>query len=531
MNATADGRGGSENGHGASGVDVDVIVVGGGNAALCAAISAAETGARVRLLERAPKPERGGNTCFTDGLMRVVYDGADDITALSPDLTQDELASADFGTYTEEQFFDDMARLTDYRTNPDLCEILVTRSRGTLRWMRDHGVRFRPNFGRQAYKVDGKFRFWGGATLAVADGGPGLVDSLFRAAERVGVEIVYDAWVRDLIVDASGAHGVRVRVAGGAEQDQFAGAVVLACGGFEANAEWRARYLGPGWDLAKVRGSRYNTGDGLDMAMRAGAQAFGHWSGCHATAWERNASDFGDPVKTPQFQRHSYPLGIVVNAKGERFIDEGADFRNYTYAKYGQAVLEQPGQVAWQIFDNKVEALMRDEYRTRYVTKYAADSLEGLASRLTDVDGGQLLRTIEEFNAAVAVDVPFDPNVKDGRSADGLPVPRSNWANRIDEPPFTAYEVTCGVTFTFGGLKITDQGQVVDLNGAPISGLYAAGEMVGGIFYNNYPGGSGLTSGAVFGRLSGRSAADSVARSGSVRDHATAGHQERITTP
>jgi tricarballylate dehydrogenase len=526
MIRAANGRHGAAD---ASRPDVDVIVVGGGNAALCAALSAAEAGARVRLLERAPRTERGGNSLFTDGLMRVVYDGAEDILALSPDLTEEELASSDFGTYTEAQFFDDMGRITNYRTDPTLCEILVTRSRDTLRWMRDHGVRFRPNFGRQAYKVDGKFRFWGGATIAVADGGPGLVDSLFRAAERVGVEIVYDAWVRDLIGDESGVCGARVRV-DGVEQDHYAGALVLACGGFEANAEWRARYLGPGWDLAKVRGSRYNTGDGLEMALRAGAQAFGHWSGCHATAWERNASDFGDPAKTPQFQRHSYPLGIVVNANGERFIDEGADFRNYTYAKYGRAVLEQPGQVAWQIYDSKVEGLMRDEYRSRNVTKYTADTLEELVRKLDGVDGDRLLRTIEEFNQAVAVEVPFDPNVKDGRSADGLPVPRSNWANRIDEGPFTAYEVTCGVTFTFGGVKITDQGQVVDLNDVPIPGLYAAGEMVGGIFYHNYPGASGLTSGAVFGRLAGRSAAESAARPHPDRGSAIDGHHERIPT-
>lgn len=523
MSAAVDGRNGAKSDHRASS-DVDVIVVGGGNAALCAAVSAAESGARVRLLERAPESERGGNTLFTDGLMRVVYDGVDDIVALSPDLTEEELATSDFGTYTEQQFFEDMGRITNYRTDPDLCEILVTRSRDTLRWMREHGVRFRPNFGRQAYKIDGKFKFWGGATLAVADGGPGLVDSLFREAERLGVEIIYNAWVRDLIADEQGVRGVRVRVEG-TEHEHYAGAVVLACGGFEANAEWRARYLGPGWDLAKVRGSRYNTGDGLDMALRSGAQPYGHWSGCHATAWERNASDFGDPTTTPQFQRHSYPLGIVVNINGERFIDEGADFRNYTYAKYGRAVLEQPGQVAWQIFDSKVETLMRDEYRTRNVTKYTANTLEELANKLDGINARRLLQTIEEFNAAVAVDVPFNPNVRDGRSADGLPVPRSNWANRIDEPPFTAYEVTCGVTFTFGGVKISNTGQVVDLNNQLIPGLFAAGEMVGGIFYHNYPGASGLTSGAVFGKLSGRSAGEfaAQARTGSAaRESATA---------
>lgn len=484
----------------------DVIVVGGGNAALCAAVSAAESGARVLLLERAPEDERGGNSVYTDGLMRVVYNGAEDIQKLAPDLTDSEMEMSDFGVYTEADFYDDMGRITEYRTDPELCEILVTRSKDTLSWMRDKGVRFMPNFGRQAYKVDGRFTFWGGATLAVASGGPGLVDALYKAAEKHGVEIVYDAWVRELIADSDGVHGV-VATVGGATRQYRSGAVVLACGGFEANAEMRARYLGPGWDLAKVRGSRYNTGDGLRMAMDIGAQPYGHWSGCHSVAWERNASDFGDLVMTPQFQRHNYPFAVVVNSEGKRFIDEGADFRNYTYAKYGRAVLDQPGQVAWQIFDSKTAHLLRDEYRTRYVTKATADTLEGLAGKLDEVDSAQLLHTITEFNAAVRDDAPFDPNIRDGRSADGLAVPRSNWAVKLDTPPFTAYAVTCGVTFTFGGLKIDLRGQVVNLNHDTIPGLFAAGEMVGGLFYHNYPGASGLTSGAVFGRLAGHSAA------------------------
>jgi tricarballylate dehydrogenase len=494
-----------------SGGHHDVIVVGGGNAALCAAVSAAEDGARVLLLERAPEKERGGNTVYTDGLMRVVYDGADDIRALAPDLTDDDMAISDFGAYTEADFYDDMGRITQYRTDPDLCELLVTRSRETLRWMRDNGVRFMPDFGRQAYKVDGRFTFWGGATVAVSAGGPGLVESLYKAAERRGVEVVYDAWVRGLVTDDEGVRGVSVRI-DGTTRTYTAGAVVLACGGFEANAEMRTRYLGPGWDLAKVRGSRYNTGDGLQMAMQVGAQPYGHWSGCHAVAWERNASDFGDLALTPQFQRHNYPFAVVVNSEGRRFIDEGADFRNYTYAKYGRAVLAQPGQVAWQIFDAKTEHLLRDEYRTRSVTKIRSDTLEGLAAKLDEVDTDRLLHTLEEFNAAVRDDVPFDPNVRDGRSADGLDVPRSNWAVKLDTPPYTAYAVTCGVTFTFGGLKIDLHGQVVDSNEETIPGLFAAGEMVGGIFYHNYPGASGLTSGAVFGRLAGRSAAAATTR-------------------
>jgi len=483
----------------------DVIIVGGGNAALCAALSAREQGSSVLLLERAPVEERGGNSVYTDGLMRVVYEGADDIRAFAPDLTDQEVSVSDFGSYTESDFFDDMARITQYRTDPDLCEILVKGSKQAMLWMRDQGVRFMPNFGRQAFRIDGRFKFWGGATMVVAAGGPGLVDALYVRAEKNGVDVVYEAWARDLIADAGGVKGITVRHKG-REIDLHARAVVLACGGFEANAEWRTKYLGPGWDLAKVRGSRFNTGDGLAMALKLGAQPFGHWSGCHATAWERYASDFGDLATTPQYQRHSYPFAVVVNSNGLRFIDEGADFRNYTYAKYGQAVLQQPGQVAWQIYDVKTKHLLRDEYRTRHVTKVTANTLSELADKIEEVDKEQFLRTIAEFNAAVQDDVPFNPNVKDGRGAPGLPVPRSNWACTIDTAPFEAYAVTCGVTFTFGGLRIDTSAQVLDVDLTPIGGVYAAGEMVGGLFYENYPGGTGLMAGAVFGRIAGASA-------------------------
>jgi tricarballylate dehydrogenase len=483
----------------------DVIVVGGGNAALCAALSAREEGANVLLLERAREAERGGNSTFTEGLMRCVYNGADDIRALAPDLTDQEMAASDFGSYTEEQFFDDMARITQNRTDPDLCEILVRRSNAALHWLRKQGIKFEPQFGRQAFNIDGKFKFWGGATLASWGGGLGLVDGLYKAAAKAGVHVRYDAWVQDLVHSDAGVSGVVVRLKG-ATQTVRAGAVVLACGGFEANTEWRSRYLGKGWDLAKVRGTKYNTGDGLAMALRIGAQPHGHWSGCHAVGWERYAADFGDYALTNDYERDSYPFSIIVNADGKRFLDEGADFRNYTYAKYGHIILDQPGQFAWQIYDSKVVHLLRPEYRTRHVTKVTANTLEELADRMEDVNKEQLLRTIREFNAAVKTDAPFNPNIKDGRCAAGLEVPRSNWANRLDTPPFEAYAITCGVTFTFGGLKITNDAQVVDTNHELIPGLFAAGEMVGGLFYFNYPGASGLTSGTVFGRIAGRSA-------------------------
>lgn len=491
----------------------DVIVVGGGNAALCAAITARNEGSSVLVLERAPIEERGGNSTFTDGKFRAVYNGVEDVCALVPDLTEEEIECSDFGEYTEADFYDDMTRLTQFRTDPDLCETLVTRSRDALFWLKENGIRFMPNYGRQAYRVNGRFKFWGGTTLVVADGGPGLVDGLYRRAEKLGIEVRYESPVQRLVHDVhNGVTGVEISNENGVRIINC-GAVVLACGGFEANTEWRARYLGPGWDLAKVRGSRFNTGDGLSMALDIGAQPFGHWSGCHATSWERYAADFGNAVDTPQYQRHSYTFGIVVNTEGKRFLDEGADFRNYTYAKYGELVLKQPGQVAWQIYDGKMLHLLTDEYRTRQVTKIKSETIEGLISQMDEVNQENLLKTIKEYNSAVDQDTPFDANSKDGRSARGLEVARSNWANTLDTPPFEAYAVTCGITFTFGGIKIGHEGQVIDTNGKPISGLFAAGEMVGGIFYFNYPGASGLTSGTVFGRLAGEHAAKFAASS------------------
>ena len=485
----------------------DVVVVGGGNAALTAALAAAEAGARVRLLEAAPEAERGGNSTYTAGAMRVVFDGPDSLRALMPDLSARELAETDFGAYTEAEYYDDMARLTQYRADPDLVEQLVTRSHDTLVWMRAKGVRYQPSYGRQAFKrEDGRFRFWGGLAVEAWGGGPGLVVALYEAAAKAGIAVHYQAPALSLLTDDSGVRGVIARI-GGRTTDVRAQAVVLACGGFEANAAWRARYLGPGWDLAKVRGTRFNQGDGIRMALEAGAMSAGNWSGCHAVAWDRNAPEYGDLAVGDGFQKHSYPFSIVVNASGERFVDEGADFRNYTYAAYGRRVLEQPGQVAWQVFDAQVTHLLRDEYRIRRVTKAKADTLEALAARMEGIDATRFLATVRTYNDAVMTEVPFDPTVKDGRGTRGLVPPKSNWANRIETPPFEAYAVTCGITFTFGGLAIDPGAHVQAVAGAPIPGLFAAGELVGGLFYGNYPGGTGLVSGAVFGRLAGIGAA------------------------
>ena len=485
--------------------EYDVIVVGGGNAAFCAALAAQEQGAKVVVLEAAPEDEAGGNSRFTAGSIRVVYNGVDDIKTLIPDLTEKEIEETDFGTYTAEKFFDDMAQVTQNRANPDLVELLVTRSFDTLNWMREKGIRFIPIYGRQAFKIDGKFKFWGGLTIESVGGGPGLVNMLTESAKKRGIEIRYQTRALSLIHSGDRVEGVRIRH-DGKESEIRGKAVVLASGGFQANPEWRTRYLGPGWDLAKVRGTRFNTGDGIRMALDIGASPCGNWSGCHAVQWEMNAPEFGDLAVGDQFQKHSYPFAMLVNATGKRFVDEGADFRNYTYAKYGRVVLEQPGQFAWQIFDQKTKHLQRDEYRIRQITKVTANTIEELAAKLEGVNAEEFIKTVAEWNKAVRQDIPFNPNVKDGRRTEGLAINKSNWANTLDAPPYEGYAVTCGITFTFGGLRVNTDCEVLNTDYQPIRGLYAAGELVGGVFYFNYPGGSGLCSGAVFGKIAGTSA-------------------------
>jgi tricarballylate dehydrogenase len=490
--------------------DWDVIVVGGGNAALCAALAAREHCERVLVLERAPESEAGGNSRFTAGLMRVAYTGVEDLKRVISDLSEEEIQRSDFGTYTEAQFLDDMGRVTEYRCDPDLTELLVKRSLDTVAWMQSKGVRFTAAWGRQAFNIGGRFKFWGGLTVEAVGGGEGLVESLTAAVRKRGIEIWYSARAIDLVADDDGVKGVRVKREGKTVQLKSK-AVILAAGGFQSNPEQRTRYLGPGWELAKVRGTRFNTGDGIRMALDIGAAPTGNWSGCHAVAWERNAPEFGDLAVGDQFQKHSYPWGIYINAEGKRFVDEGADFRNYTYAKYGRVILSQPGQFAWQIFDSKVKPQLRDEYKIKQVTKRVANTLEELCRNLEDTDGAAALEEIKRYNAAVRQDIPFNPNVKDGRRTDGLAIPKSNWANTLDTPPYEAYAVTCGITFTFGGLRIDTDARVLSTDGGPIPGLYAAGELVGGIFWFNYPGGSGLTNGSVFGKIAGTAAGQAAA--------------------
>jgi tricarballylate dehydrogenase len=375
--------------------------------------------------------------------------------------------------------------------------------------MRSQGIRWILMFSRQSYKVGDRHHFWGGLNVEAVGGGPGLVEALFERAGKVGIEVRYGVAGHRLIQDRSGrVTGVVTRSATGSSEIPCR-AVVIASGGFEANPEWRTRYLGPNWDLARVRGTRHNVGEGIAMALEIGAQAYGHWSSCHAVAWDLNAPMFGDRRVGDMFQKHSYPLGLIVNVRGERFVDEGADFRNYTYAKYGREILRQPQEAAFQIFDQKTVPLLREEYRIREITKAEAPTIEELAKKL-EVNPEGLARTVRDFNAAVMDQVPFNPAVLDGRGTRGLVPPKSNWAQRLDTPPYVGFAVTCGITFTFGGLRVDTGGRVLDTWDRPIPGLYAAGELVGGLFYHNYPGGTGLMSGSVFGKTAGDSAAAGV---------------------
>jgi tricarballylate dehydrogenase len=486
----------------------DVVVVGAGNAGLCAALSAHERGARVLVLEKAPRNERGGNTAFTGGLLRFAFNGIEDFKPLLPDYSQEELDAVDVGRYTQRDYANDLDRVTEGLCDPELVDILTSQSYPTMLWMRERGVRWMLAIGRQSFQHEGKAKFFGNLILEANGGGQGLSDRLFEIAEAAGIDIAYDTKATGLETDDRNAV-VGVRVFGPEGKRLIpCGAVVLAAGGFEANKEMRTRYLGPDWELAKVRGARFNTGDAIRAALEIGAQPYGHWSSCHAVAWDLLSDDVGDLRIGDLHQKHSYPIGIIVNREGRRFVDEGADYRNYTYAKYGREILKQPGRAAFQIFDSKTIPLLRDEYRIRQATRGRADTIRELADQLT-IDPDGLDRTVKEFNNAIQPGA-FNPSVLDGKHTEGITPPKTNWAIPIDEPPYEGYAVTCGITFTFGGVRINTKGQVLDTENRPIPGLFAAGELVGGLFYYNYAGGSGLMGGAVFGRLAGASAAEAA---------------------
>jgi tricarballylate dehydrogenase len=479
----------------------DVVVVGAGNAALSAAIASAEDGAAVSVVERASKEERGGNSWFTDGAIRFAHGGLRDIRDVIPQMPDSEAARIDLPSYPVASFIDDMQRMSDGRADPLLTETLARESLDTMRWLAGHGVSFSMLYDNLAFEVSGRHHFWGGLSLKVDGKGIGQIDGLMHRAQAFGVDVWYDAHAVSLRQASMDDHRVVVERSGQTIEVP-ARAVVLACGGFEASEDLRAQHLGSHFKDAVVRGTRYNVGDGLRMALETGAAPCGDWGGCHAVATDANAPRFGDHSSPGDvFKKHSYPLGIVVNTLGERFVDEGADFRNYTYARYGQEILRQPRSMAYQVFDAQVRDRLRAEYWRPEATRLEATTLEELAS-LMEIHVSGFLDCVRGYNDAVG-DGDFDPGRLDGKSTIGIDPPKSNWALRIDQPPFLAFPVRCGITFTFGGVRVNERAQVLREDGSVIPGLYAAGEMVGGLFYGNYPGGAGLMSGATFGRLAG----------------------------
>jgi tricarballylate dehydrogenase len=483
----------------------DVVVVGGGNAGYCSAHAAREHVGRVLVVEKAPRERAGGNSYFTAGAFRTAYGSLGRIRSLLPSLSDAEAARIDLPAYDESDFLDDMRRLTYGRCDPELSATLVGDSWDTVTWLGTKGIDWELMYLRQSFPSGDRIRFFGGLVVGVAGGGKGLMEQHLLIARRDGIEVRYAAPAIELTRDTAGrVTGVVVESDDGRETIE-AGAVVLASGGFEADPRRRATYLGPNWDIARVRGTPYNTGDGIDLALSCGAQPFGHWSGCHAVFWDAGAPQTGDWELTNRLSKLSYPIGIIVNADGRRFVDEGADFRNYTYAKYGAEVLSQPGAIAFQVFDTKTVPLLRsDEYGAPGSARFQADSISELARQL-GIEPARLTRTVDDFNRAVQPGA-FDPSTKDGKRTIGIDPPKSNWAVPLDSPPFVCYPVTCGITFTFGGIRVNSDSQVLDRVDRPIRGLYAAGELVGGLFYHNYPGGSGLMAGSVFGRRAGSSA-------------------------
>jgi tricarballylate dehydrogenase len=495
--------------------NADIIVVGSGNAALCAGIAAIEKGADVLIIEKGDEALAGGNSKYTAGAMRFVYNSNDDLMPLLKNPSDPRLPNTDFGSYTADKFRSDLLGFNDGRDLSVEQNILIDHSYETMLWLAENGVKFEPIYERQSFEKDGRFVFWGGLTLCADGEGVGLVDAELEVFLNKGGRIQYNCAATELITENDKVVGICVEDQDGNQEELFAGSIILGSGGFEASPELRKKYIGSDWDQAKVRGTPLNTGQGLQMALQQGASEYGFYQGCHATPMDLHMKNFGN-LEIPHFERKNYRkicyfLGIMLNSNGERFVDEGIDFRNYTYAQFGRAIIEQPGHFAWQIFDAKTDHLLYGEYTFHDAHFVEADTLDALVEKLDGVENKEQARkTIDDFNEAVDQNVEFDPTVKDGKGTLGLKLAKSNWAQTFDKPPYKAYPVTCGITFTYGGLKVNDQGNVLKENGDVIEGLFACGELVGGVFFNGYPGGSGLTSGAVFGRRAGYGAAQSI---------------------
>jgi tricarballylate dehydrogenase len=453
----------------------DVIVIGGGNAALCAALTARELGVSVTVFECAPREYRGGNSRHTRN-MRAMHTAPTDV------LTE---------AYTEEEYFADLWRVTGGKTDEKLARIVIQESPNAMAWMKAYGVRFQPSLGGTLHLGRTNAFFLGG--------GKALMNTYYQAAEERGIRVLYNAEVTGLSVFSGRFEGGTVEVEGKLK-DFHAKAIVLAAGGFEANLEWLKEAWGPAAENFIVRGTSYNKGAVLKMMLKAGAEPVGDPTQCHCVAIDGRAPKFDGGIVT---RLDCVPLGIVVNKYAERFYDEGEDLWPKRYAIWGRLVAQQPDQIAYSIIDSKVMG----RFMPSVFPPIKANSISELANAL-GLASDQLKETIAAFNRAV-IPGHFDHNILDDcRTADGLTPPKTHWAQMIDPPPFYGYPLRPGVTFTYLGVKVNNKAQVEIRDVGLSSNVFAAGEiMAGNILGQGYPAGFGMTIGTVFGRIAGKGAA------------------------
>ncbi len=452
----------------------DVVVAGGGNAALCAAITAARKGARVLVIEGAPEFYRGGNTRHTRNL-RCAHDGS------APTMT---------GPYGEDEFLDDLLRVTGGETDKALAALTIERSSELLGWMDGAGVRFQPPLGGTLSLGKTNAFFLGG--------GRGALNALYRQAQALGVAVVYDTPVTAVTVENGFFMSATVRHEG-RERSVRGRALVAACGGFEANIEWLKQYWGAAADNFLIRGTPYNKGAVLKMLLDAGVTAVGDPTQCHAVAIDARAPKFDGGIAT---RLDSVIFGIVVNRDAQRFYDEGEDTWPKRYAIWGRLVAQQPGQIAYSIVDEKSIRL----FMPSIFPAVSAPTIAELAAKLT-LDPVALGKTVRDFNAAVRPGT-FDASVLDDCRTQGLAIPKSHWARALDTPPYYAYPLRPGITFTYLGLRVNEEARMLMKEGGPAGNMYAAGEiMAGNVLGKGYLAGIGMTIGAVFGRIAGEGAA------------------------
>jgi tricarballylate dehydrogenase len=456
----------------------DVLVIGGGNAALCAAISARRAGASVLVLEGAPKFYRGGNTRHTRN-MRCAHDAATDILT---------------GPYTEQEFWDDLLRLTGGQTDEELAKFMIRESKDILNWVVEQGVRWQPSLGGTLSLGRTNSFFLGG--------GRAMLNALYLTAERLGVDILYDAEVSDLRIEDGMFLSATLKQPIGEATEVRASTLVAAAGGFEANIEWLKEYWGEAADNFLIRGTPYNRGTILKMLLAKGVQEIGDPTQCHAVAIDARAPKFDGGIIT----RHdSVVFGIVVNKHAQRFYDEGEDIWPKRYAIWGRLVAAQPDQIAYIIFDSTV----LNSFMPTLFPPIKAGSIAELATEF-QLDPGALEKTIADFNAAVRPGT-FDHTILDDCRTEGLTPPKTHWARRIETPPYYAYPVRPGITFTYLGTRVNKQSRMLMKDGRPSANMFAAGEiMAGNVLGKGYAAGIGMTIGSVFGRIAGREAAQNA---------------------